>query len=534
LVAGVVSLAIGTSMGTIAAVVPIAIGVADAAGLDRVLVTGAVVGGAMFGDNLSVISDTTIAATRTQGAQMRDKFRENFRIALPAALLTMVLLGFAGDPAPVQSDSHAPAWLALPYLLVLVLALAGLDVLLVLGIGLALAGCFGLAFVGDYDLHQYAGDIWIGFEGMVEILLLSLMIGGLAGLMQASGGLAWLARVIARFARGHTGRRSGEFSIAALATTADVFTANNTVAILVGGSVARDIAQRHGISPRRAASVLDIFACVPQGLLPYGAQLLLASSLAAVSPLALAGSVWYCWLLALVAIGFMAWPRRTDPATAGQWPDSVARLQLGQRAQELDVQPHQGDHQAERAVPLHVLRRAVLDAAFDEVEVQHQVHRRDHDHEQAEADADQAAFVDQRDLDAEEAQCDRRQVHQRDATGGCDHAELEVLGGLDQAAAVGEQHREQGAEGEHHRLHHDAFVQMVEQGRDRAQEEALDQRVQRRGDRRPGLLERGDQGQHQAADRTAPDIHGEAGCRGAVRPEGLVPGEGRGEHHEQQ
>ena len=324
LVAGVVSLAIGTSMGTIAAVVPIAIGVADAAGLDRVLVTGAVVGGAMFGDNLSVISDTTIAATRTQGAQMRDKFRENFRIALPAALLTMVLLGFAGDPAPVQSDSHAPAWLALPYLLVLVLALAGLDVLLVLGIGLALAGCFGLAFVGDYDLHQYAGDIWIGFEGMVEILLLSLMIGGLAGLMQASGGLAWLARVIARFARGHTGRRSGEFSIAALATTADVFTANNTVAILVGGSVARDIAQRHGISPRRAASVLDIFACVPQGLLPYGAQLLLASSLAAVSPLALAGSVWYCWLLALVAIGFMAWPRRTDPATAGQLADASA------------------------------------------------------------------------------------------------------------------------------------------------------------------------------------------------------------------
>ena len=317
-IACVVSLAIGTSMGTIAAVVPIAIGGADAAGLDRVLVAGAVVGGAMFGDNLSVISDTTIAATRTQGAQMRDKFRENFRIALPAALLTMILLGFAGEAAPVQADTTAPAWLALPYLVVLALALAGLDVLLVLGLGLALAGGFGLLFVEGYDLHQYAGDIWTGFEGMVEILLLSLLIGGLAGMMKASGGLAWLAGVIARFARGHTGRRTGEFSIAALATTADVFTANNTVAILVGGSVARDIAQRHGISPRRAASVLDIFACVPQGLLPYGAQLLLASSLAAVSPIALAGSVWYCWLLALVAIGFMAWPRRpgSQPAAA--------------------------------------------------------------------------------------------------------------------------------------------------------------------------------------------------------------------------
>jgi Na+/H+ antiporter NhaC len=318
LIACAVSLAIGTSMGTIAAVVPIAVGVADASGLDRVLVAGAVVGGAMFGDNLSVISDTTIAATRTQGAQMRDKFRENFRIALPAALLTMVLLGLAGDPAPVQADTRASPWLALPYALVLVLALAGLDVLLVLGIGLATAGGFGLLFVNGYDLHQYASDIWTGFEGVVEILLLSLLIGGLAALMKASGGLAWLAGLISRFARGHRGRRTGEFSIAAMAATADVFTANNTVAILVGGSLARDIASRHGIAPRRAASLLDIFACVPQGLLPYGAQLLLAASLAAVSPLSLAGNVWYCWLLALVGVGFMAWPPR--PGAAMQQP----------------------------------------------------------------------------------------------------------------------------------------------------------------------------------------------------------------------
>ena len=320
LIACLVSLAIGTSMGTIAAVVPIAVGVADASGLDRALVVGAVVGGAMFGDNLSMISDTTIAATRTQGAQMRDKFRENFKIALPAALVTMVLLGFAGDSAPVEAESHASAWLALPYLVVLVLALAGLDVLLVLGIGLVLAGVFGFVLGDGYDAVQYAGDIWTGFEGMVEILLLSLLIGGLGALMKASGGLDWLAQVIARFARGRTGPRSGEFSIAALSTTADVFTANNTVAILVGGSVAKDIAVRHGISPRRAASVLDIFACVPQGLLPYGAQLLLAASLAAVSPFALAGKVWYCWLLALVAIGFMLWPPRPAAAVPGDAP----------------------------------------------------------------------------------------------------------------------------------------------------------------------------------------------------------------------
>ena len=316
-VSALISLAIGTSMGTIAAVVPIALGVADAAGLDRALVLGAVIGGAMFGDNLSVISDTTIAATRSQGAQMRDKFRENFWIALPAALATIVLLAFLGDPAPVTTDEPASAWLVLPYVLVLALALAGLDVILVLGIGLALAGGFGLALAPEYDLMQYAGDIWAGFEGMTEILLLSLLIGGVGALMKAAGGLEWLARLIARFARGHQGRRTGEFSIAALSATADVFTANNTVAILVSGDVARDISRRHGITPSRAASLLDIFACVPQGLLPYGAQILLAAGLSSVSPLALSGTVYYCWILAVVAMVFMAWPRRgAAPAPA--------------------------------------------------------------------------------------------------------------------------------------------------------------------------------------------------------------------------
>lgn len=310
LVAAFVSLSIGTSMGTLAAVVPIALGVADAAGLDRVLVTSAVLGGAMFGDNLSIISDTTIAATRSQGAEMRDKFRENFRIALPAAIATIVLLATLGDAAPVEAPDAASPWLVLPYVVVLGLALAGLDVVLVLGIGLVVSGVFGFVLAQEYDVVSFAGDIYLGFESMVEITLLSILIGGLAALIKATGGLAWLAQVIAKFARGHTGRRSGELSIAALAAGSDALTANNTVAILVTGSLAKDIAQRHDISPRRAASVLDIFACVVQGVLPYGAQILLAASLAAVSPLALAGSVYYCWLLALSAIGFMLWPRR--------------------------------------------------------------------------------------------------------------------------------------------------------------------------------------------------------------------------------
>ena len=310
LVAAFVSLSIGTSMGTLAAVVPIALGVADAAGLDRVLVTSAVLGGAMFGDNLSIISDTTIAATRSQGAEMRDKFRENFRIALPAAIATIVLLATLGDAAPVEAPDAASPWLVLPYVVVLGLALAGLDVVLVLGIGLVVSGVFGFVLAQEYDAVSFAGDIYLGFESMVEITLLSILIGGLAALIKATGGLAWLAQVIAKFARGHTGRRAGEISIAALAAGSDALTANNTVAILVTGSLAKDIAQRHDISPRRAASVLDIFACVVQGVLPYGAQILLAASLAAVSPLALAGSVYYCWLLALSAIGFMLWPRR--------------------------------------------------------------------------------------------------------------------------------------------------------------------------------------------------------------------------------
>ena len=314
LVAAFVSLSIGTSMGTLAAVVPIALGVADAAGLDRVLVTSAVLGGAMFGDNLSIISDTTIAATRSQGAEMRDKFRENFRIALPAAIATIVLLATLGDAAPVEAPDAASPWLVLPYVVVLGLALAGLDVVLVLGIGLVVSGVFGFVLAQEYDMVSFAGDIYLGFESMVEITLLSILIGGLAALIKATGGLAWLAQVIAKFARGHTGRRSGELSIAALAAGSDALTANNTVAILVTGSLAKDIAQRHGISPRRAASVLDIFACVVQGVLPYGAQILLAASLAAVSPLALAGSVYYCWLLALSAIVFMLWPARNKVA----------------------------------------------------------------------------------------------------------------------------------------------------------------------------------------------------------------------------
>ena len=316
LLAGFLSLSVGSSMGTIAAITPIALGVADASGLDRALVVGAVIGGATFGDNLSLISDTAIAAARTQGCTVREKFRENVRIALPAALLTLVVLAFVGEASPVQSAEHASPWLIVPYLVVLVLALSGLDVLAVLGVGLAVAALFGAGFAQHgYGVAEFAGDIYAGFESVFEITLLALLIGGLGALIKSSGGLAWLAQAISRIARGNDGRRTGEWSIAALASVTDVFTANNTVAILISGGVARDIAERHRVPPARAASVLDIFVCCVQSLLPYGAQILLAASLAALSPLSLIGKAHYCWALIGITVLFMLWPAR-KPAPA--------------------------------------------------------------------------------------------------------------------------------------------------------------------------------------------------------------------------
>ena len=305
LVAGFVALAMGTSMGTIAAVAPIALGVAEAAGIAPAIALGAVLSGATFGDNLSVISDTAIAASRLQGASVRDKFRANFWLALPAALACLVLLAVLGQGTAAPAVPDVSPWLALPYLVVLVLALLGVDVLVVLGVGLILAGSFGFALKAGYSPAAFSGDIYAGFEGMFEITLLSLLIGGLAALARAQGGLAWLAARVAALAGGQ-GRRSGELSLAAVSTLTDVFTANNTVALLISGSTAREIAERHGVSPARSASLLDVFACVTQSVLPYGAQILLAASIAKASPLELVGQVHYGWLLALAALASIA------------------------------------------------------------------------------------------------------------------------------------------------------------------------------------------------------------------------------------
>ena len=181
----------------------------------------------------------------------------------------------------------------------------------VLGVGLLVAAVIGMGFAPNgYGVAAFSGDIYAGFEGVFEITLLALLIGGLGALIKACGGLAWLAQAISKLARGNDGRRTGEWSVAALAAVTDVFTANNTVAILISGGVARDIAQRHAVPPARAASVLDIFVCSVQSLLPYGAQILLAASLAGLSPLALVGKAHYCWALLGVTVLVMLWPAR--------------------------------------------------------------------------------------------------------------------------------------------------------------------------------------------------------------------------------
>lgn len=302
LISAFMGTATGTSMGTITAIVPIAVGVAEKSGLSIPLLLGACVGGAMFGDNLSMISDTTIAATRTQGCGLRDKFRVNFLIALPAAVITAVVLLAVGRPeaAAEMADLSFSIVKVLPYVAVLGLALAGVNVFLTLTIGIFGAGVIGIA-AGDLTVFTLAQNIWNGFTGMSEIFFLALFCGGLSELIAHNGGIVWLIEKLRRMMRG---RKSAQVGIAALVSLADCATANNTVAIIVSGNVARDVSREYKVDPRRAASLLDVFSCVFQGLLPYGAQLLTAATLTTLnyniemSPVEIVPYMWYCWILA--------------------------------------------------------------------------------------------------------------------------------------------------------------------------------------------------------------------------------------------
>ena len=302
IIAAFLGTATGTSMGTIGALVPIALGMVDKAGLSLPLVMAACVSGAMFGDNLSMISDTTIAATRTQNVELKDKFRTNFWIALPAAIVTIVLLVIFGRPETAKAieASGYDIVKVLPYLLVLILALIGVNVFLVLTIGIFSAGIIGMAY-GDLTFLSFAGEIWAGFQGMIEVFLLSMFIGGTAEMVKHYGGLNWLIEKMSGMIKG---KKSAQVGMSALALLTDMATANNTIAIIVDGPMAKEISAEYGVDPRKTASILDIFTCIMQGLIPYGAQFLLVASLSEgrVSPGDVIPSNWYLFLLAGFAI----------------------------------------------------------------------------------------------------------------------------------------------------------------------------------------------------------------------------------------
>ncbi|WP_434928188.1 Na+/H+ antiporter NhaC family protein [Shewanella sp. HL-SH2] len=315
MIAAFIATAMGTSMGTIAAVAPVALGVADQAQIEYALMAGAVMSGALFGDNLSIISDTTIAATRTQGCDMKDKFRENLVFAIPASILTLVAFSFAGQGQATIAPQQIEFIKVLPYLTILILAVSGLNVFVVLTLGILLAGLTGI-LAADYNVIQFGNDIYTGFTNMQEIFILSMLVGGLAALMQQQGGLAFVndkvEGLISRFSKsaGDTSPRAAELGIASIVAATNTCVANNTVSIVVTGDIAKDLAEKHGVSPKRAASVMDIFACIIQGLIPHGAQALLIASVFTISPLTAVSNVWYCMILAVVAVIIVIFRKR--------------------------------------------------------------------------------------------------------------------------------------------------------------------------------------------------------------------------------
>jgi len=308
LVAAFLSTAMGTSMGTIAAIAPVALGFIETANLDAALVAGCLVSGAIFGDNLSIISDTTIASTRSQGAHMKDKFRVNFKFAVPAALICLVIFTVLGGEVNHELAGDAAVIGLIPYVVILVLALMGVNVFVVLTLGILLAAAIGVLSNG-YQLSAWIKDITAGFSSMQDIFILSLFIGGLSELVRQQGGLSALTRVIETLARKLTPnnkKRAAGFGIAGLAFVCNFFTANNTVSIIVTGDTAKNLAQDGKLSPAESASLLDVFACINQGLLPYGAQALLLGATLHISPLAVASHAFYPMILFFVA-GFSFW-----------------------------------------------------------------------------------------------------------------------------------------------------------------------------------------------------------------------------------
>ena len=307
LASAVISLSIGTSVGTIVALMPIAVGVASAIGAGVPYVAAIVVGGAFFGDNLSFISDTTVCATQSQGCQMSDKFKTNLRIAAPAAMLVLIYYAVVG--MGVDSPGALPSaniLKVLPYVVVLITAMLGVNVLVVLALGILLTGIVGLCY-GDYTITTWFKALSEGVMGMGELIIITMLAGGVLEVIRANGGIKFLMDKM--LSHVHSAR-TAELSIAALVSVVDVCTANNTVAIITVSGIARDISHRFNLDPRRVASILDTFSCIMQGIIPYGAQMLMGAALAGISPVEIIPHLYYPYVLLLFALGAIVFGKR--------------------------------------------------------------------------------------------------------------------------------------------------------------------------------------------------------------------------------
>ena len=304
-----VSISIGTSVGTIAALVPIAAGVAQQTGTEIAMMTAVIVGGSFFGDNLSFISDTTIMATQTQGCRLSDKFRVNAFIVAPAALLILVVYIFMGQQVSAPQHVSDVQWVkVVPYLVVLIAAICGMNVMGVLTIGLLLTGCIGL-FTGAFDIYGWFGAMGEGILSMGELIIVTMMAGGMLEVIREMGGIDFLIRLLTRRVNS---KRGAELSIATLVSLVDICTANNTVAILTVGGISKQIGDRYGVDNKKCASILDTFSCTIQGLIPYGAQILIAAGLASLNPIAILPFLYYPLVLGIVALLsiFFRYPKR--------------------------------------------------------------------------------------------------------------------------------------------------------------------------------------------------------------------------------
>ena len=304
-----ISLSIGTSVGTIVALVPIAAGLAHSVDANLALTVAIIVGGAYFGDNLSFISDTTVVATQTQGCQMSDKFRANALIVIPAAIIILIIYGIlgAGTKAPTHIDA-VQYMKVLPYIVVLVTAIAGMNVMAVLTLGSILCGIIGI-IDGGYDIFGWFSAMGNGVIGMGELIIIAMMAGGMLEIIRENGGIDF---IISKITAHVNSKRGAELSIAALVSMVNICTANNTVAILTVGNISKKIGDKFGVDNRKAASILDTFSCTIQGLIPYGVQMILAAGLSGLSPLDIIPYLYYPMAIGLAALFaiFFRYPRR--------------------------------------------------------------------------------------------------------------------------------------------------------------------------------------------------------------------------------